>query len=157
MTHKGRTLVHTSRQSIRWGDMDALGHVNNTVYFRYMEQARVEWVDSLPRGSPAHDGTGQVIVNASCTFLVPLVYPGDIEVRMHLGDPGRSSVDSYYEIAMQGRKYAEGAARMVWVDLASGRPVPLPETVAGSLRAPAEIQVPANRRPSGVDTKARST
>ena len=39
-----RLLVHTSVQSIRWGDMDALGHVNNTVYFRYMEQARIEWL-----------------------------------------------------------------------------------------------------------------
>ncbi len=157
MTHHGRTLVHTSRQSIRWGDMDALGHVNNTVYFRYMEQARVEWVDSLPRGRQADDGTGQVIVNASCTFLAPLVYPGDIEVRMYLGDPGRSSVDSFYEIAMQGRTYAEGAARMVWVDLASGRPVPLPGTVAGPRRAPAEMQAPATRRPPGAHTKARST
>ena len=44
MTHKPRLLVHTSRQPIRWGDMDALGHVNNTVYFRYMEQARIEWI-----------------------------------------------------------------------------------------------------------------
>jgi len=32
-----RVLVHTTIQRIRWGDMDMLGHVNNTVYFRYME------------------------------------------------------------------------------------------------------------------------
>ena len=39
-----RVLVHTTTQVIRWGDMDAFGHVNNTVYFRYMEQARIEWL-----------------------------------------------------------------------------------------------------------------
>ena len=39
-----RLLVHTSIQPIRWGDMDSLGHVNNTVYFRHMEQARIEWL-----------------------------------------------------------------------------------------------------------------
>ena len=39
-----RNLVHTSLQSIRWGDMDAFGHVNNTIYFRYLEQARIEWL-----------------------------------------------------------------------------------------------------------------
>ena len=39
-----RHLVQSTRQSIRWGDMDAFGHVNNTVYFRYMEQARLEWL-----------------------------------------------------------------------------------------------------------------
>ena len=56
-------------------------------------------------------GQGPVIVNASCNFLMPLVYPGDVEVRMYLGDPGRTSVGSYYEICTDGRKYADGASR----------------------------------------------
>jgi acyl-ACP thioesterase len=42
-----RKLVQTSLIPIRWGDMDAYGHVNNTVYFRYMEQARVEYLEKL--------------------------------------------------------------------------------------------------------------
>lgn len=132
---KPRLLVHTSFQTIRWGDMDALGHVNNIVYFQYMEQARIEWTQALDPSRGTHVGDGPVIVNASCTFLVPLVYPGDIEVRMYLGDPGRTSVGSFYEVWHDGRKFAEGAAKMVWVDLASGRPVPLPDRIAGSLRA----------------------
>ena len=78
----------------------------------------------------AFKGTGPVVVNASCTFLVPLVYPGDIEVRMYLGDPGRTSIGSYYELSMNERKYAEGAAKIVWIDLASGRSVPLPDVLA---------------------------
>jgi acyl-CoA thioester hydrolase len=127
-------LVHTSRQAIRWGDMDALGHVNNTVYFRFLEQARIEWVCGLHPDGAAYAGTGPIIVNASCTFLEPLVYPGTVEVRMYLGDPGRSSVGSFYEIWMNGRKYAEGAAKIVWIDVASGRSVPLPEAVAAPLR-----------------------
>jgi acyl-CoA thioester hydrolase len=115
--------------------MDMLGHVNNTVYFRYFEQARIEWVYGLDPEAQAYDGTGPVIVNASCTFLEPLVYPGEVEVRMYLGDPGRSSVGSYYELRMNGRTYAEGAAKIVWVELASGRSVRLPESVAAPLRA----------------------
>ena len=133
--HKLRILVHTSRQPIRWADMDMLGHVNNTVYFRYFEQARIEWFYGLHAHGEAYAATGPVIVNASCTFQEPLVYPGDVEVRMSLGDPGRTSVGSYYEIWMNGRKYADGAAKIVWVDLASGRSVPLPEIVAAPLRA----------------------
>ena len=135
MTHKPRLLVHTSRWPIRWGDMDALGHVNNTVYFRYMEQARIEWLHEL---LPAHVREGtlpMVVVNASCTFLLPLVYPGEVEVRMLLGDPGRTSVGSYYEIRTNGEKYAEGAAKVVWIDLATGRPAPLPDIVVAPLRA----------------------
>ena len=135
MTHKPRLLVVTSRQSIRWGDMDALGHVNNVTYFRYLEQARIEWVYGLHPAGDAYESSDPVIVNASCTFLEPLVYPGDIEVRMYLGDPGRTSIGSYYEIWMNGRKYADGAAKMVWIDLASGRSVPVPDAVAAPLRA----------------------
>lgn len=135
MAHRPRMLVHTSRQRIRWGDMDMLGHVNNTVYFRYFEQARIEWVYGLHPERNAYEGTGPVIVNASCTFFEPLVYPGEVEVRMYLADAGRSSVGSYYELGMDGKLYAEGAAKIVWVDLASGRSVPLPEHVAAPLRA----------------------
>ena len=135
MTQHTRPLVHTSVQPIRWGDMDALGHVNNTVYFRYMEQARIEWLFSLHADVGAYQGTGPVIVNASCTFLEPLVYPGDVEVRMYLGDVGRSSVNSFYDLLMGGRRYAEGAAKIVWIDLATGRSAPLPELVTAPLRA----------------------
>ena len=71
-----RKLVHTERIDIRWGDMDAMGHVNNTVYFRYMEQARIGWFESLvPRGE-AWRSMGIVIVNASCNFKKPINYPG---------------------------------------------------------------------------------
>ncbi len=133
-----RLLVQTTHLTVRWGDMDTLGHVNNTNYFRYMEQARIEWVYAQAQaheGAPYDGGEGPVIVNASCDFLVPLVYPADIVVTMYLGNPGRTSVGSYYEIHSGGRKFATGAAKMVWIDVASGRPVPLPEALAASLQA----------------------
>lgn len=134
MTHRHRIHVHTSRQSIRWGDMDALGHVNNTVYFRYMEQARIEWLSTALPGQAVFGGTGPVIVNASCTFVEPLVYPGDFDVLMYLSDLGRSSVGSSYDVVMGGRTYAEGAAKIVWIDYAAGRSTPLPAAIAALLR-----------------------
>ena len=135
MTQKPKVLVHTSRQPIRWGDMHMLGHVNNTVFFRYCEQARIEWTYGLHSDGDAYAETGPVIVNASCTFLLPLVYPGEVEVRMYLGDPGRTSIGSFYEILKDGMKCADGAAKMVSIDLASGRSVPLPDRVTAPLRA----------------------
>jgi acyl-CoA thioester hydrolase len=129
-----RVLVHTSIQPVRWGDMDALGHVNNTVYFRYMEQARLEWLYELAQeGVGFLSGAGPVIVNASCTFMVPIVYPGDVEVRMYLAEPGRSSIGSHYELDCAGKRMAEGDAKIVWIDLASGRSVPLPDHVRAKL------------------------
>ena len=137
--HLPRLLVHTSHQTIRWGDMDALGHVNNTIYFRYMEQARIEWLYAQAKAGVGYDrGTGPVIVNASCTFREPLVFPGEVEVRMFLGNLGRSSVGSFYDLRTAGRQFAEGAAKIVWIELASGRPTPLPEALAAPLRALAE-------------------
>ena len=134
MTKKPRLLVHTSRQQIRWSDMDMLGHVNNTLYFRYMEQARLEWRYAMERQWGPQPETKRVLASASCTFLLPLVFPGDIEVRMFLGKPGRTSVGSFYEIWANERKCAKGAARIVWIDAASGRPVPLPEFIVAQLR-----------------------
>ena len=128
MTAK-RKLVHTEIIQIRWGDMDAMGHVNNTVYFRYMEQARIAWFDAL---GLLRSGTGEgpTIINASCTFLKQLVYPGNVEVKTYLGLPGRSSFETWIELRASYDPdviYAEGSAKVVWVDHAKGKSAPLPD------------------------------
>lgn len=126
-----KKLTHTARIPIRWGDLDAFGHVNNTIFFRYMEQARVEWLESC--GMPM-DGGGQgpVIVNAHCTFLRQLRYPGEIEVRTFAGQPGRSSFETYVEMRRADQPdllVAEGGAKIVWVDYAMEKSVPLPQAL----------------------------
>jgi acyl-CoA thioester hydrolase len=131
-----RKLVLTSVQPIRWGDMDALGHVNNTIYFRYMEQARVEWLDSIGFGDlGAAREEGVVIVNASCTFLLPLTYPGDVEIKMFFDKPGRSSLQTHYELRKVGEDtlYAEGASKVVWVNQTTGKSAPWPEWILTTL------------------------
>ena len=70
---------------IRWGDMDAMGHVNNTVYFRYMETARVEWMRAID-AVPDPKGPGPVIVNAFCNFYTQQEYPADVLLQMSVRD-----------------------------------------------------------------------
>ena len=125
-----RKLVHTARIPIRWGDMDAYRHVNNTVYFRYMEQARVEWLEGAGYTCDARQ-EAPVIINASCTFLLPLGYPGVVEVCMYAGHPGRSSIPTHYEMRcdVDDRLYAEGAAKIVWMNPFTGKSVPLPDAL----------------------------
>lgn len=132
----GKKLVHVTKMPIRWGDMDAYGHVNNTVYFRYMEQARVEWIEDL-KVAVRPGGEGPVIINASCTFLIPMTYPGMVEVRTFVGVPGRSSVQTYVEMRLEGddRVFAEGGAKVVWMDTRTGKSVPLPDHVRMTLEA----------------------
>jgi acyl-CoA thioester hydrolase len=124
--------MHVTRIPIRWGDMDAYGHVNNTVYFRYMEQARVEWLEGM-RFAVRLGGDGPVIVNASCTFLIPMTYPGTVEVRTSVGTIGRSSFQTHVEMSIGGMVYAEGAAKVVWMDTRTGKSVPLPDEVRSAL------------------------
>jgi acyl-CoA thioester hydrolase len=126
------------RMPIRWGDMDMMGHVNNTVYFRYIESARIAWLEEVG-GVPDPAGVGPVIVNAHCSFLKQLKYPGDIEVSTYVGPPGRSSFEVSHEIRLVGPDgqagaiHAEGGAKVVWVDIAAEKSVPLPDVVRALL------------------------
>ncbi len=120
--------VHIARMPIRWGDMDAFGHVNNTVFFRFMEQARIEWMESC--GMAIEGGEGPVIVNAHCSFLRQLKYPGEVEVRTCADTPGRSSFETRVEMRRADQPdvlVAEGGAKVVWVNYAQEKSVPLPE------------------------------
>lgn len=126
-----RKHLHTSRLAVRWGDMDAYGHLNNTVYFRFFEQARVEWVEQLGFPVRPDEESGAVIINADCTFKIPVNYPATVEVRLFAGQAGRTSVMTWYELYVDGddRLYAEGSAKVVWMNIASGKAVPLPDRV----------------------------
>lgn len=126
-----RKLIHTSRIPVRWGDMDAYGHVNNTVYFRFCEQARVEWSERIGFPVRTDAGEGIVIINASCTFLIPVTYPATVIVDMFSGAPGRSSLMTWYELRVEGddRLYAEGGSKMVWMNHQTGKSAPMPEAM----------------------------
>ncbi|MDO8960411.1 MAG: thioesterase family protein [Rhodocyclaceae bacterium] len=124
-------LVHTTLIPVRWGDMDALGHVNNTVYFRFAEQARIDWMTSLGFTDIVEVEEGPVIINASCTFLKPISFPATVEVRTLIGKPGKSSLQTYYEMRCTGEDtlYAEGAAKVVWWNPKTGKSLPLPDFI----------------------------
>lgn len=127
---KNHKHVYTSRFPIRWGDMDAMGHVNNTMFFRYLEQARIEWYGSLR--PPGLAGMETVVVNAHCTFFRALKYPGDLEIRTYAGSPGRSSFEILQEIRLADDPktiYASGGSKVVWIDLQTGKSTPLPDDI----------------------------
>ena len=124
-----RRLAHVERIPIRWGDMDAMGHVNNTVYFRYMEQARIGWFDALVPEAEAWKETGIVIANASCNYKRAMIYPGTVEVKLYVGKPGGSSVLTSYEMYVEGdgQLYADGTAMVVFIDIAKQKPRRIPD------------------------------
>lgn len=126
---KEKRLVHEMCMPIRWGDMDAFRHVNNTVYFRYMEQARVEWIESL--GMQVAPGNGSMLmINGFCNFYQQLSYPAELILKTYIGNIGKSSIDLFTSIAASSNPEfisAEGGATMVWVDLKTNTSAPWPE------------------------------
>ena len=124
-----KKLTHEMVIPIRWGDMDVMGHVNNTVYFRYMEIARIEWMARIGAAPNPH-GDGPVIVNAFCNFIRQLEYPGDLLARHYVASPGRSSFDTFITLERAdapGVVCAEGGATTVWVDFKAQKSAPLPD------------------------------
>jgi acyl-CoA thioester hydrolase len=123
-----KKLVHAVTVPIRWGDMDAMAHVNNTIYFRYCEIARLDWMFKVGAGvDPA--GQGPIVINAFCNFLRQLEFPGEVRVTVYVAKPGRSSFESYHTMERTdepGVIYAEGGARIVWTDYPAKKSAPMP-------------------------------
>ena len=122
---------------VRWGDMDAQGHVNNVQYFRFTEQARIEWFD---RFAPERhrEGRGPVVAHTACRFIRSIVYPALLEILVYCAVPGRSSFRHRYVIRDASNpelRYAEGEAVLVWIDQATQKSTPLPDWVRAELPA----------------------
>ena len=124
-----KKLVHEMVIPIRWGDMDAMGHVNNTTYFRYLESCRIDWMHAIGC-MPNPLGEGPVIVNAFCSFYKQLEYPGDVLVKMYASDPARTTFETWATMEMDdqtGVIYAAGGATTIWVDFPKQKAVDLPD------------------------------
>ena len=124
-----KKLTHELVIPIRWGDMDAMGHVNNAVYFRYLETVRIEWLHRAG-GAPDPAGSGPVIVNAFCNFIRQLDYPGEVLAKHYVANPGRTSFDTFITLErtdQPGVIHANGGATTVWIDFPRRKAVPLPD------------------------------
>jgi acyl-CoA thioester hydrolase len=121
---------------MRWGDMDALGHLNNTLYFRFCEEARVKWLEERGWGVRTDAGTGAILASTQCQFRAPVVYPCDVRVETYLKKVGNSSFTLTHRIARNddvAQTVAEAEAVVVWCDYATGKSVSLPDTLRTQL------------------------
>jgi acyl-CoA thioester hydrolase len=124
-----KKLVYEMTFKVRWGDMDAMGHVNNTIYLRYLETARIDWLTSIGC-EPDPKGQGPVIVNAFCNFYQQLAYPDEVLLRFYASDPGRTSFDTWGLMSRIGEPEvvcAAGGGTTVWVDFPAQKSAPLPD------------------------------
>lgn len=108
---------------VAWGDMDAMGHVNNTVYFRYFETARIRCFAELGLGSiEQSDSVGPILHSASCRFRIPLTHPDTVVVGARIGDVGDDRFVMLYRAVSRrhGAVAADGESLIVTFDYTTG-------------------------------------
>lgn len=108
---------------MRWADADMLGHMNNAVYFRFMEEARILML--VAAGQRSNDEMGKVVAHCSCDFIKPILYPAKVRVRLIVERIGRSSLTQVNELYvvqdLEAGPYARGKTVLVNIDNATGR------------------------------------
>ena len=119
-------------QDVIWNDMDAFQHVNNTVYFRYFEDARWEFFNRIGVNEyKAKHNIGPILAATNCDFKLPLTFPD----RVHIG--ARYTVPSPKKINMEYAVYsekldgiaAEGESLLVYYDYSQSRSCEIPSDV----------------------------
>ena len=114
---------------VAWGEMDAFGHVNNIVYFRWFESARIAYLDAITfRG----DGSvGPILASTQCRFRRPLAYPDVVHVGARTTDVADDRFTMEYRIVsdVAGGVAAEGGGVIVAYDYASAGKAALPAAV----------------------------
>jgi acyl-CoA thioester hydrolase len=121
---------------VRWGDMDAQGHVNNAVYFTYLESARVGLIrETGYKGKQAGEAEGPALVTTSCDFKRQVVYPATLDVGARVEKVGRRSFEMSYGIFVHGTDQLVASARSVnaWANYAAEHAVELPDWFRAAL------------------------
>lgn len=123
-------LLHRLPIELRWRDLDAFNHVNNSNFMTYLEEARIRWFESLGEDWVT-DATAPLLAAVQMNYRQPIPYPGSIVVELTADRVGTSSVTLGHRIVSADGAvlHADGHVVMVWVDRASGRPTALPDAV----------------------------
>ncbi|MDB5986559.1 MAG: acyl-CoA thioesterase [Nevskia sp.] len=124
------------RLTVRWGDADMFGHVNNAKFFTYAEQARIEYFDALREQDPKFgQDYGIILASTACDFLVQLHYPAQLDVGMRIEKIGRSSMTARTGIFVGERAVATVSGVIVWFDYQQQKTLPVPDHVRAWIRA----------------------
>ena len=120
----GFAFVH--RETVRFRDLDPMGHVNNAVYLSYIEQARCEYVLSLG-AAPSIDDFPLILARTEIDFRAPIRFGDTVDVGVRTGRLGTKSFDLEYELRVDGRVVAEARSVQVFYDYERGSAAELPD------------------------------
>lgn len=116
---------------VRWRDLDAFNHVNNSIYLTYLEEARLQWLKHVP--GPWFDEHSMPVLAASeINYRRPIEWPAHLRVELYCTRLGNSSMTVAHRIVDADdaqRLYSDGHVVMVWMNPTTGTPVPLPQAI----------------------------
>lgn len=126
---------------VQWGDMDALGHVNNARFFSWFESARIALFQRIGVATSGPSDVGPILATTTCDFLHPVVFPATVQIGVRVARVGETSIGMEYEVkdasATEGTAtvYARGTSVAVLVDYRSMQKVRVPEAVRAAIAA----------------------
>lgn len=122
---------------VAWGDMDAFGHVNNVMYFRYFETARIAYFQTLLEEKFRSADFVPILASTQCTFMKPVVFPDTLRSETAVSRLGKSSLTMEHRLVseQQGEIVAQGQAVIVNIDPESGKSRLLSEELRDKIEA----------------------
>ena len=121
-------FVHT--ETVRFRDVDALGHVNNAAYLTYLEQARIAFL--APMGA---DQTGMILARVEIDFRAQVGFGDEVEIEVEPLRVGTKSFELGYTVRVRGAVVAEAKTVLVAFDYSAGQAVPVPDGWRSALAA----------------------
>lgn len=130
MSLANRTALFRMPLALRWRDLDAFNHVNNSNFLTYLEEARIRWFDSIGEEWVTQE-FAPLLAKVEINYRRPTPYPADVVVELFTDKLGTSSVTIGHVIASADGSvlYADGHVVVVWIDRRTGKPTPLPQAV----------------------------
>ncbi|NDJ61235.1 MAG: acyl-CoA thioesterase [Chloroflexi bacterium] len=122
---------HMIPMPLRWGDMDALGHVNNANYLTYLEHARINYVRTLDLWTGEGNVLGMIVAKVVIDYRLPLVAEDEVSVHTRVARLGTKSFDTEQVIARRVdgelQRAAESTITIVVFDYSTGSSAPIPD------------------------------
>jgi acyl-CoA thioester hydrolase len=112
------------RDTVRFSDLDGMGHVNNAVFLTYMESARLAFLSSLGAGENPQQSL--ILARVEVDFRSPIAFGEDVEVGVRTSRVGKKSFELEHEVRADGRVAAEGKTVLVSYDYERGASVEIP-------------------------------
>lgn len=128
--------AHITPIKVKWGEMDSLGHVNNTMFFRYSEDGRIDYMHRITEGGDTQTSAGPILADLQCSFLHQLRFPAEIEIGTRVKRLGRSSFELEQCLfwAESNEAIAVYKNVIVWFDYGAQTSMRIPDTIREKIR-----------------------